>query len=82
MLPPASENALSLATLSASLLFVGFALFLCVWCWRANRRLRHLEAAARRSQLDALAVPHHIEERDSLEINLPCFIGSPRPGRK
>lgn len=82
MLPPSSENVLNLATLSASLLFLFFTFFLGVWCWRADRRLRRLEAAARRTQLDALAVPHHVEEREPLEINLPCFIGSPRPGRK
>lgn len=65
--------------LSASLLFFSFCL--CAWCWRAHRRLRLLETAARRSALDAMAVPQRIDDQE-LEIDVPPFIGSPYSGRK
>jgi hypothetical protein len=68
-------NVLALATFAVLLLVL---LVFLAWCVRIGRRLRLLEAA-RRSQLETLAVPQFIDDREMLEITVPRFIGCPHP---
>lgn len=76
-LTSAFVNVVTVATLSASPVILFLTFLLCVWCWRADRRLRLLESAAHRAALEAMAVPQLIDDREMLELTVPRFIGSP-----